>query len=222
MQNINNLSLINLFETSDTLNKAIILFLVIVSVFCWSLIISKSLHLTKTKKLMNNFEKLFWSEQNFQKIYQQVRNKIDNPLALIFINAINEYKNKNQPDSKQEVKMHNIEQAMQLAQMKSIKNLNEHLSILGNIASTSPFIGLLGTVWGIIHSFQSISFAQNITIAVVAPGIAEALLVTAIGLLVAIPSLIFYNYFCSKLEEIENQIDSFIIELNIILSKINI
>ncbi len=218
------LSIISLIMSSDFIGKSVIAILVLASIWSWAIIISKLLDYSAINRKMKSFEKLFWSGQALDSLYNKLKNSVDNPLTAVFICAIKECKDSENKDYK---KSHilgfdykeRIIEAMQLVRNREIEKLETKLGFLATVGSSAPFIGLLGTVWGIMHSFQSIASSQNTSLAVVAPGIAEALLATAIGLFAAIPASVFYNYLSSKIDNINNQIDDFIIELGLLITR---
>jgi biopolymer transport protein TolQ len=170
-----------------------------------------------------SFEKRFWSGQNLFNFYDRVKSSNNNPLSRVFIAAVNEWKlnsnlKKGDIYAKERLK-ERVYQTMMVSRSKSIMNIEKNYNYLAIIASASPFIGLFGTVWGIMNSFHSIAGSQNAGFSVVAPGIAEALLATAIGLFAAIPALIFYNVFVAKAETYRNKIEDFCVELMNFLSR---
>jgi biopolymer transport protein TolQ len=198
--------------------QLVILMLIGASVWSWSIIINKWLSFREIKNKSFYFQKLFSSDHSFSNLYTKLKDIASMPLELIFINAMNEMQ---QIDSSKLVSdqsiinlKERINTAMLLAKNKEIDKLENNLGYLATISSASPFIGLFGTVWGIMHSFQSIAEAKNTSLAVVAPGIAEALFATALGLIAAIPALIFYNILSKKLQDLVNNFEDFIIQLN--------
>lgn len=218
------LSILSLVSSSDFVGKSVIFILVFASIWTWAIIISKMIHYSALKAKMNSFENLFWSGKVLDELYEKVKKSIDNPLSAVFVSAINECKKgKTVEVKKTEIlkigQKDRIMASMNLSRNREIEVLDKRLGFLATVGSAAPFIGLFGTVWGIMHSFQSIAASKNTTLAVVAPGIAEALLATAIGLFAAIPATIFYNYLTSDVQNIENKIDNFIGELNTLISR---
>jgi biopolymer transport protein TolQ len=198
------------------------LILVIASIWAWAIIIDKIFYLIQIRKKIKNFEGVFWSGAVLDQLYETIKRSIDNPLAAVFVAAMNECKrltSKGLTDTLKVSHKERIMQAMYLIRNREIERMEQNLSFLATVASSTPFIGLFGTVWGIMHSFQSIATSKNTSLAVVAPGIAEALLATAIGLFAAIPAVIFYNYLSSQINKMNNKIDDFINELSSILSR---
>jgi len=218
------LSIISLVTSSDFVGKGVIFILVLASIWSWAIIISKILQYSAIRKKMKSFEASFWSGQVIDELYEKIKKTIDNPLSAVFVSALNECKkNKNTEQKKSETlrvgHKDRVLGSMYLSRNREIEKLELKLGFLATVGASAPFIGLFGTVWGIMHSFQSIASSKNTTLAVVAPGIAEALLATAIGLFAAIPAVIFYNYLSSEVDSINNKIDNFIGELNTLLSR---
>jgi len=218
------LSILGLIAHADGVGKFVMFVLVMLSVASWAVIFDKIFKYQAIKKKIIQFDEIFWSGQGLDQLYDRMKKTIDSPLAAIFVSAMAELgrsNNKNLPaDSILKIgQKDRIMQAMNLVRNREIERIESYLSFLAGVGSYSPFIGLFGTVWGIMHSFQSIAASKNTSIAVVAPGIAEALLATAIGLLAAIPAVAFYNYLASQSNYISNRMDDFIAELYTILSR---
>jgi biopolymer transport protein TolQ len=219
----NNISILSMITSSDMIGKSVMLMLVIASIWSWAIIIDKIFSFYKVKKKIIVFEAQFWSGGILEQLYDSVKKSVNDPASSIFVSAMNECKrHKNTIPATDSLKMGRKErvlQTMYLVRNREIERLEQNLGFLATVGSSTPFVGLLGTVWGIMHSFQSIASSKNTSLAVVAPGIAEALLATAIGLFAAIPAVIFYNYLSAQLVSINNKIDDFIGELNTILSR---
>lgn len=222
-ETMNDMSMISLIMSSDFIGKSVILILAIASIWSWSIIIHKLRVFASVKKKMKSFENLFWSGRTLDNLYNVVKQSSDNPLSSIFVSTIDECQKNNAEHKKTDLlkigykeRVHGL---MHLVKNREIELLESKLGFLATVGSAAPFIGLFGTVWGIMHSFQSIAHSKNTTLAVVAPGIAEALLATAIGLFVAIPATVFYNYLISEVDYINNKTDNFIGELNTLISR---
>ncbi|QQV74901.1 Protein TolQ [Rickettsia tillamookensis] len=216
------LSIFSLISSSDIIGKSVMLMLLIASIWSWAIILDKIFKLAQVQRRMKNFENVFWSGGVLEQLYESIKRSVNNPLALIFVSAMDECKSLNTKGLSDALKNNHKERitgAMYLAQNREVEKLEKNLSFLATVGSSAPFVGLFGTVWGIMHSFQSIATSKNTSLAVVAPGIAEALLATAIGLFAAIPAVIFYNYLISRITLINNKIEDFSSELNSILSK---
>lgn len=220
------LSVISLISSADLIGKLVMLILLFASVWSWAIIVSKYMKYRNVQSRLNKFEKLFWSGQVLDDLFEKVKQNIDNPFSSVFVSAMEEFKrrknystNTERSDALRIGQKERIYQAMQLTKNRELNSLETNLSFLAIVGSSATFIGLFGTVWGIMHSFQSIAASKNTSLAVVAPGIAEALLATAIGLFAAIPASMFYNYFANEMDNITNRVDDFIGELNKLLSR---
>jgi len=213
----NNFSIWNMINNADFIVQIIIILLAILSVISWATALEKYKLFKTFVARLTNFEKSFWTNNidiyidkfNSENNYDKKNNPINN-LISIALKKYNQIKaiNSNDIDIKESI-YHQLENEYN----KIINSLEEKLSLLATFGSISPFIGLLGTVWGIMSSFKSISMEKNTNIAVIAPGIAEALLVTAIGLFVAIPAVLFYNHYTSRISNIENRLKNIINEI---------
>ncbi len=214
-------SMFALFMSADFVVKSVIVILVLASIYCWSIIISKLLRLRQLKQMEKEFEEIFWSGNSFEDIYETLNfNQLD-PKSKIFCAAISEWK-KSKSTSKKESD-HNIASLKDRMQRSMIVTFNKeseviekNLTFLATSGSTAPFIGLFGTVWGIMNSFKSIAVAQNTNLSVVAPGIAEALFATALGLFVAIPAVVAYNKISSDLSKYFVSLETFMDEFTTI------
>ncbi len=217
-------SLFGLILGAEFTVQLVMLMLLSASVWSWSIIIDKWLKYKEIKIKSFYFQKLFSSERVLSDLYLKIKDIASMPLELIFITAMTELHYVE--STREEISERSIDSlkerinaSMLLVKNKEIDKLENNLSYLATISAASPFIGLFGTVWGIMHSFQSIADAKNTSLAVVAPGIAEALFATALGLIAAIPALIFYNILGKKLQDLTNGFDDFAIYLNTLLSR---
>ena len=195
-------TLLSLFIRADIVVKLVILILFVASILSWTIIIQKIRLFKSLKKFSQSFEDEVWSGRSIKEIAKQVAEIEDSPIKYVFVEAVDEIENTNQ-GTKEEVDSlsFRIQRTMDAAIDYQNEKLSEYFSYLATIGSTTPFIGLFGTVWGIMNSFQSIAISRNTSLAVVAPGIAEALFATALGLLAAIPAVIAYNIFSSHVNE---------------------
>ena len=220
---LNDMSFLSLIYNADIVVKIAIFLLVAASIWSWSVIIEKFLILKKLNTRANNFEKVFWSGGDLDQLYSKLKNKTNHPMSAAFVAAMDElqrFKHSTNESAHLSISIKDrVSQAMEIAKNKEMESAEKNLALLGTIGSAAPFIGLFGTVWGIMTSFQSIAASKNVTLAVVAPGIAEALLATAIGLMAAIPAVVFYNIFANKLNSINAKIDDFIGELYNLISR---
>lgn len=218
------MSIISLIAQSDIIVKAVIILLLLASLWSWTIIFDKLKNFRKIRAQTKKFETAFWSGRLLDDLYERVVNHTKHPMAAVFIAAMQEWRRRGASDSDASTHLRagikeRIFQAMQVARNRGVDNLEKNIAFLATVGSSAPFLGLFGTVWGIMNSFQSIAASKNTTLAVVAPGIAEALLATAIGLFAAIPAMIFYNKFSSDLNRMVGQIDDFSNELDALLSR---
>ena len=200
-------SLVQLFIRADFIVKAVIIILIAASVYSWALIFDKYKLFKKIEKSTNNFEDKFWKSRSAESFYNSLSNKEKDPVANIFQTAMTELiKTKSKSSSVQTAR---VSRVIEIAADNEIKLIEKHFTFLATVGSTAPFIGLFGTVWGIMNSFQSIAISRNTSLAIVAPGIAEALFATALGLLAAIPAVVAYNKFNSDSKKYSARIENF-------------
>jgi biopolymer transport protein TolQ len=203
--------------------KLVMLLLFITSIISWTFIFQRGIFLKNARKAVADFEEKFWSGKDLSKLYEGLARRNDSLEGLenIFYAGFREYSrlSVNQASLGSDVLMDSVERAMRIANAREMDELEKHLPFLATVGSTSPYVGLFGTVWGIMTSFQSISAMQQATIAMVAPGISEALIATAMGLFAAIPAVIAYNRFNSDVERLANTYDTFQEEFSNILRR---
>ena len=200
-------SLIQLFLRADFIVKAVIVILIAASVYSWALIFDKYKLFKKIEKSTASFEEKFWKSKSAESFYNNFSNKEKDPVATIFQSAMIELiRTKSKSSS---VQSNRVSRVIEISADKEIKSIEKHFTFLATVGSTAPFIGLFGTVWGIMNSFQSIAISRNTSLAIVAPGIAEALFATALGLLAAIPAVIAYNKFNSDSKKYTSRIENF-------------
>ena len=184
-------SLLNLFIRADIIVKSVIIILIACSVYSWAVIIEKFRLFKKINQTTEEFETKFWNSKSAESFYNNLPANIDDPMALVFKDAMqNLLKRKSKTDLHERMTT-----MLETGIEKQISKISKGYTFLATVGSTAPFIGLFGTVWGIMNSFQSIAISRNTSLAIVAPGIAEALFATALGLLAAIPAVIAYNKF---------------------------
>ena len=213
-------SLLALFFRADWVVKFVMMGLLAASVWCWAIIIDKALLYSRTNRQMNGFEKVFWSGQSLEELYRNIAE--DNPrgLAAVFVAAMKEWKRSHEQRAASPIGMQSrLDRVLDVAIARETEVLDKNLGFLATVASASPFIGLFGTVWGIMNSFQSIAASKSTNLAVVAPGIAEALFATALGLLAAIPATIAYNKLSSDSLKLGGRLETFADEFSTILSR---
>ena len=200
-------SLLQLFIRADFIVKAVIVILICASVYSWALIFDKYKLFKKIHRTTSNFEEKFWKSKSAESFYNSLTNREKDPVANIFQSAMAELiKTKSKSSAVQSARVSRI---IEISADKEIKLIEKHFTFLATVGSTAPFIGLFGTVWGIMNSFQSIAISRNTSLAIVAPGIAEALFATALGLLAAIPAVVAYNKFNSDSKRYSGRIENF-------------
>ncbi len=204
-------SMFGLFFQADPIVKFVIILLIFLSIWCWAIIINKSLFFKRERKLQQEFEELFWSGIDLNKLYEDVKHNYTNSFEKIFVTGMSELlKNYNYSNEKQRSNFSSrLHYVIEITIGKEVEKFENNMTVLASIGSIAPFIGLFGTVWGIMNSFQSIAISNNTSLAVVAPGIAEALFATALGLLAAIPAVAAYNKYSNDIEKLNNKLDFF-------------
>jgi biopolymer transport protein TolQ len=213
-------SLFTLFWHAALIVKAVMIGLLITSIWVWAIAIDKTVLYTRTRRAMDRFEQAFWSGQSLEELYRSLSARPTTSMAALFVAAMREWKRsfEGTPRSFAGLQMR-IEKVMEVTIAREVERLERRLLVLATVGSAGPFIGLFGTVWGIMTSFQSIAASKNTSLAVVAPGIAEALFATAMGLVAAIPATIFYNKFASEVNKQAQRLESFADEFAAILSR---
>jgi biopolymer transport protein TolQ len=213
-------SLIALFLQAHWVVKSVMLGLLACSVWVWAIAIDKIFLYSRTKRAMDRFEQAFWSGQSIEELYRSLSAKPTQSMAACFVAAMREWKRSFESQSRSFAGLQmRIEKVMNVSIAREVERLERRLLVLATVGSAGPFVGLFGTVWGIMSSFQSIAASKNTSLAVVAPGIAEALFATAIGLIAAIPATIFYNKFISEVNRQAQRLEGFADEFSAILSR---
>lgn len=213
------MSILGLIADASIPVQLIMLILVAISIVSWAFIISKYLTITRTMKQTREFEQNFWRGGDLISLHQTISRHPENAgsLARIFDAGMTEFLKSRNKEASPEAQVEGAERAMRATYQREVDSLDAKLSFLASAGSVSPYIGLLGTVWGIMHSFLGLTTNATATLAAVAPGIAEALIATAIGLFAAIPAVLAYNYFSNSIDKASSRFDSFMDEfLNIL------
>ena len=200
-------SLWQLFLRADFVVKSVILILIASSIFSWALILDKYRLFKRIDKSTKLFEDKFWKSKSAETFYKNLPDKTDDPLAQVFKSTMEELMKTRSKSSV--VQSARVQRVVEVSIDKQLKDIEKNFTYLATVGSTAPFIGLFGTVWGIMNSFQSIAISRNTILAIVAPGIAEALFATALGLLAAIPAVIAYNKFNSDSQRYLSRVDNF-------------
>jgi len=220
---VSGISVVSLFLRADPFVKAVMIILVLASIWSWTIIIGKWLVLSSLRRRADKFEKTFWSGLSLDELYQQFAQKADHPMAAVFVSALREWRRAFEGGAPREALLpgikDRIDKAMSVTIMRETDGVERQLGFLATVGATAPFIGLFGTVWGIMNSFSAIAARHDTTLAVVAPGIAEALFATAMGLLAAIPAVIFYNKFINDIGRYTTRLEGFSDEFSAILSR---
>jgi biopolymer transport protein TolQ len=214
-------TILKLVLDASLIVKIVMGILALASLASWTVMLIKSSQLGKAQKKLEVFEDRFWSGISLNKLYSDLSQRSDREgMSAIFFNGYHEYARINQGASPRSLPLvDTAARAMRVAETRELDKLEQNLSFLATVGSTSPYIGLFGTVWGIMNSFLSLSEMHQATLAVVAPGIAEALIATAIGLFAAIPAVIAYNRFTDKVERISVRYENFREEFTTLLER---
>ena len=216
------LSMYGMFMDSDLFMKVLILGLLFTSVWCWTIIFDKIRLFKKIRAAMKEFETKFWSGGSLDSLYTTYAKNTKNPLAVIFTAAIQEWRRSTSEhkSKKATIKLsERIDKVMQIAIDKQVDKMETRMTFLASTGSVAPLLGLFGTVWGIMDAFNAIGATQSTNIAAVAPGVAEALFTTAVGLIAAIPAVIAYNKLTNDIERLAQRMETFAGELSAILSR---
>lgn len=201
--------------------KIVMLVLLAASIWSWTIILQRWFFLRAARLAVKKFEEQFWSGSELNKLYQELNDRRNSlhGLEIIFYAGFSEYKRLSQTTANPDVIIAGAQRAMRIVLAREVAGLEQHLSFLATVGSTSPYVGLFGTVWGIMTSFRALSGVQQATMAMVAPGISEALIATAMGLFAAIPAVIAYNRYASEVEKLTNIYTTFNEEFSSILHR---
>ncbi len=213
------LSIWELFRNAHIVVKIVMLGLLAASIWSWAIILEKFFQFARTKKETDKFEQVFWSGQSLVELYQALNQRRNTSMAALFVAGMREWLRSSETAKPSAGTQLRVQKVMDVAISREVDRLERRLTFLATVGSTAPFVGLFGTVWGIMTSFQAIAVSKNTNIAVVAPGIAEALFATALGLLAAIPAVIFYNKFNSEVARHAARLEGFADEFAAILSR---
>ena len=214
------ISLLTLFLQAHIVVKIVIVGLVLASVWSWAIIIDKTLLYGRVRRQMDRFEKIFWSGQSLEELYRAQSGRSPTAMALVFVAAMREWKRSFEAGARSPVGLQTrIDKVLDVAIDRESERLERRLLFLATVGSSAVFVGLFGTVWGIMSSFQAIAASKNTALAVVAPGIAEALLATALGLIAAIPANVAYNKLSNDAGKISQRLEGFADEFSAILSR---
>jgi biopolymer transport protein TolQ len=198
-------SLMSLFIRADIIVKSVIIILIVCSIYSWAVIIDKLRLFKKINKSSDDFEEKFWDSKSAETFYNSLPAKVDDPMAIVFKDTMESLLKKKFKSNLSEKMSTFLEVGIE----KQMSKIDKGFTFLATVGSTAPFIGLFGTVWGIMNSFQSIAISRNTSLAIVAPGIAEALFATALGLLAAIPAVVAYNKFNTDSQKYSQKLENF-------------
>ena len=218
------LSMWSLFLKADVVVKLVMIALLLASVWCWAIIIEKSIRFRRLRATADEFEDKFWSGGSLENFYDRVGEKPGHPMEILFAAAMREWRRSTSKGISNDGSLRTgirdrVGQVMNVTLNREIERLERHMGFLATVGSTAPFVGLFGTVWGIMNSFQAIALSKDTNLATVAPGIAEALFATALGLIAAIPAVVAYNKFSTDLGRYANRLEAFVSEFTAILSR---
>ena len=217
------LSIWGLFLEADFVVKLVMLILVLASFWCWAIIFEKIRWMRRLLVLAAEFEDSFWSGGSLDELYDRIHNRPADPMASIFTAAMREWRRssgKGYVDSDHRIGLtQRIDRVMQITLGREMDHLERYMTFLASVGSTAPILALFGTVWGIMNSFQAIAMSKDTSLAVVAPGIAEALFATALGLVAAIPAVVAYNKLSTDLGRYAGRLEAFAGEFASILSR---
>ena len=217
-------SMVSLFLRADVIVKTVIVLLLLASIWCWAIIFEKLLWLRRLNSRADDFESAFWSGNPLEDLYDRIGAQPRDPMSAVFVAAMREWQRSLEKGlvgshvtraSLQE----RVDRVMQITLVREVDRVERHMNFLATTGATAPFVGLFGTVWGIMNSFQSIALSKNTSLAIVAPGIAEALFATALGLLAAIPAVVAYNKLSKDLDRYAGRLDTFASEFSAIMSR---
>jgi len=214
-------SFLSLFFAADWVVKSVMILLVVASVWSWVVAINKGVMFFLLRRKATSFEDTFWSGRTLDDLSKSLGNDTRDPMSRVFAAAMREYsESRGSGPTRSDIATHErIDSVMNLVVNRELAKCERGMPVLATVASASVFVGLFGTVWGIMNAFRAIAASQNTNLSVVAPGIAEALFATALGLIAAIPALIFYNMFTSDLDKYGGRLEGYADELSAILSR---
>ena len=214
-------TMMSMFLRADLVVKSVMVMLVLASIWCWAIIFEKLLTVRRLNKRSDEFEQAFWSGKSLDDLFDKVSSNPRDPMSAVFAAAMREWRrvSGNTSENFKVGLADRIERVTQITVNREMDRAERYMTFLATTGATAPFVGLFGTVWGIMHSFQSIAISSNSSLAVVAPGIAEALFATALGLLAAIPAVVAFNKINRDLDRYAGRLDSFAGEFAAILSR---
>lgn len=218
------LSIWGLFLQADFIVKSVMIGLILASFWCWAIIFEKIMRMRRLRRQASQFEESFWSGGSLDDLFDRIGSRPIDPMSAIFSSAMREWRRTTSRSGRDGEASHQsvserIDRVMQITLNRELEQLERYMTFLASVGSTAPFVGLFGTVWGIMNSFTAIALSKNTSLAVVAPGIAEALFATALGLVAAIPAVIAYNKLSTDINRYAGRLEAFAGEFGAILSR---
>ena len=217
------MSVWGLFMQADFIVKAVMIGLLLASFWCWAIIFEKIMRMRRLRRQASQFEESFWSGGSLDDLFDRIGSRPVDPMSAIFSSAMREWRRSTSRSGRDAEAHQNlserIDRVMQITLNRELEQLERYMTFLASVGSTAPFVGLFGTVWGIMNSFTAIAVSKNTSLAVVAPGIAEALFATALGLVAAIPAVIAYNKLSTDINRYAGRLEAFAGEFGAILSR---
>ena len=213
------MSIYDMFAHSDLVTKLVLLTLALASLWSWAIIFEKIKTLSFLKNKANEFEEEFWSGKPVDDLYQSVGKAPSDPMRAVFATGMKEWLSAKEKNKLDKEVIHTMDRVMSVTLAREMTRIEKHLMFLASTSSVAPFLGLFGTVWGIMNAFSAIASSKNTSLAVIAPGISEALFTTALGLVAAIPATLAYNKFSSDISRYAERMENFAHELSAILSR---
>ena len=219
---VTDLSIWGLFLQADFIILLVMVLLILASFWCWAIIFDKWRRIRRLSNEARQFEEMFWSGGSLDDLYDRISTRPNDPMSAIFVAAMREWRrsvSQNAVDEHTAALTSRIDRVMDITLGREMAHLERYMIFLASVGSTAPFVGLFGTVWGIMNSFQAIALTKNTSLAVVAPGIAEALFATALGLVAAIPAVVAYNKLSNDIGRYAGRLEAFSGEFGAILSR---
>ena len=220
---VHDMSIWGLFMQADFIVKAVMIGLVLASFWCWAIIFEKVMRMRRLRRQASQFEESFWSGGSLDDLFDRIGSRPVDPMSAVFSSAMREWRRSTSRGGRDGDPHHSlserIDRVMQITLNRELEQLERYMTFLASVGSTAPFVGLFGTVWGIMNSFAAIAISKNTSLAVVAPGIAEALFATALGLVAAIPAVVAYNKLSTDINRYAGRLEAFSGEFGTILSR---
>ena len=222
---VHDMSIWGLFIQADVIVKAVMIGLILASFWCWAIIFEKIMRMRRLRRQASQFEESFWSGGSLDDLFDRIGSRPVDPMSAVFSSAMREWRRSTSRSGREGDPHHSlserIDRVMQITLNRELEQLERYMTFLASVGSTAPFVGLFGTVWGIMNSFAAIAISKNTSLAVVAPGIAEALFATALGLVAAIPAVVAYNKLSTDINRYAGRLEAFAGEFGTILSRQN-